>query len=218
MGGLLDIFFEKENTEEKQEPKKSIFDTGTQISSVNKVETQSPNYTQSVSPDLEKFQKHFESVFEKANLPGPDYFEFSKMNTAMGNMDEKTKFNASFAGLTVQGLNKETLLNSANTYIQVIEKDEIAFSETVKQTIDQNVEAKKKDLEAKKKLLAEKTEMITKLQVEIIDDSKTLQDLSNDISSSQQKIDEKISSYKIACETIKSRIKSDIEKINTHIN
>src|SRR4051812_32911846 len=75
-----------------------------------------PVYTPSVhiSTDVSsKFREHFNSLFSEANLPGPGYYEFSKMTAAMQVIaDEKSRFCAAFAGLEVQGLDKQKLLSS----------------------------------------------------------------------------------------------------------
>ncbi len=72
----------------------------------------------------EKFKSYFDRLFQELNLPGPDYYEFSKMVDAMASIaEERTRFISAFAGLTVQGLSKEKLLQSAQTYLQLLEED-----------------------------------------------------------------------------------------------
>src|SRR5829696_6164960 len=89
----------------------------------------------SYSPSLEnsvKFLQYFDKLFREANIPGPDYFEFSKMIEAMNGIpDEKARYTAAFAGLSVQGLDKTKLLSTAAEYLRVLNTDASNFDSTV---------------------------------------------------------------------------------------
>jgi len=94
-----------------------------------------------------KFSEHFNRLFADANLPGPDYYEFSKMTEAMQAIaDEKARFCAAFAGLQVQGLDKQKLLSSAQQYLQILEADAVAFHQTIDQALLEKVQTRKKEM------------------------------------------------------------------------
>src|SRR5579872_2523900 len=62
-------------------------------------------------PD-DRFAGHFDKLLSEANTPGPDYYEFARMIAAMQTIpDESARYNAAFAGLQAQGLNKQRLLD-----------------------------------------------------------------------------------------------------------
>jgi uncharacterized protein YoxC len=162
--------------------------------------------------DNGKFREYFTRLFSEANIPGPDYFEFSKMIEAMNSIpNEKARYSAAFAGLQVQGLDKEKLLSTAASYLQVLDTDAGNFLSTVDATVQEKVYGKRKEIE-------EKTARIQQLEQEINHLQQQLVALNNEVKENEQKIEQSTGGYKAAMEAMKSRILLDIEKIKTFIH
>src|SRR6185312_16630432 len=72
----------------------------------------------------QRFSEYFDNLFREANIPGPDYYEFARMISAMQAIpDDRSRYAAAFAGLQVQGLEKEKLLSTAGEYLRVLAGD-----------------------------------------------------------------------------------------------
>jgi hypothetical protein len=158
-----------------------------------------------------KFKEYFEKLFREANLPGPDYFEYSKMLEAMQAVpDEQVQFITVFAGLQVQGLDKQKLLSTAAQYLQVLENDAQNFHSSVDAALQEKVVEKKKQLEEKEKRIQQLTQEISALQNDLL----TMQ---AEIKENEAKIEANTGGYKNESEAMKNRINRDIEKINRYI-
>ena len=167
--------------------------------------------SETVSTDNGKFRQYFRQLFEDANLPGPDYYEFSKMTAAMGMMaDERSRYCAAFAGLQAQGLHRQQLLSSASTYIDLLEKDAVNFLATVEAAVKEKLEAGKREME-------EKTARIQQLTQEISDLQQRVTALSGGLKENEQKIAQSRDGYKTAMEAAKNAILQDVEKIKLFI-
>lgn len=169
------------------------------------------------SEDLERFVTHFNDLLNKANLPGPDYYEFSQVleSPAMSKFDEKTKISASFASLVAQGLTKDLLINSANQYIKVIQKDKEGFETALKGKLQGEVNARQSQIEGLQKEIAANTQKIQELTKAITDAQNSIQQLNGEIAESTTKIQKNEGAYITACDFFIKKIENNTEKIQT---
>jgi hypothetical protein len=218
--GFIDLFIEREEKKEETVSVNTPPSIQNVVPVINPSVLNSSSITQTVSvaqDDLQKFNQHFDGLFEQANLPGPDYFEFSKMCHAMATLPDEMKFPAVFGGLQVQGLTKQKLVESANHYISIIEEDAKKFNNAIDQKIVSEVQRKRSDAEQKRKSISDREDMIKKLQEEITNESIEITKLEAEATDQEIKAGQKATTYKAACETRKTMIASDVHKINSLI-
>jgi hypothetical protein len=158
-----------------------------------------------------KFAAYFEKLFMEANIPGPDYFEFSKMIDVMQAVpDEQVRYITAFAGLSVQGLDKQKLLSTAVQYLQLLETDATNFHSSVDAALQEKVHEKKMLMTEKESRIQQLTQEISALQNELLN-------LQNEIKDNETKIEANTGGYKNESEAMKNRIARDIEKIKRYI-
>jgi hypothetical protein len=163
------------------------------------------------SPVSSKFKDYFEKLFNEANIPGPDYYEFSKMIEVMKAVpDEQVRYITAFAGLTVQGLDKQKLLSTAAQYLQLLDTDAANFHSSVDAALQEKVHEKKRSMEEKNQRIQQLTQEITSLQHELLL-------LQNEIKENEEKIEANTGGYKSESEAMRNRIAADIEKIKRYI-
>lgn len=159
-----------------------------------------------------KFIQYFDKLFRDANIPGPDYFEFSKMIEAMQSMpDEKAKYAAAFAGLSVQGLDKPKLLSTAAEYLGLLNTDAANFNSTVDAALQEKVHAKQKEI-------SDKTARIEQISREVQELNQQIAALNAEIRENEEKIESNSGNYKAESQRMKTRIENDIEKIKQYIH
>lgn len=159
-----------------------------------------------------KFMQYFDRLFSEANIPGPDYYEFSKMIEAMRSIpDEKARFCAAFAGLHVQGLDKPKLLSTAADYLKLLDDDAANFNATIDVALQEKVRSKQKEIE-------EKSGRIQDLSGEMAELHNKISLLNAEIKENAEKIDASTSGYIAEGQNIKNKVLLDIEKIKEHIH
>jgi hypothetical protein len=159
-----------------------------------------------------RFTEYFDKLFSEANIPGPDYYEFSKMIGAMQAVpDEQSRFYAAFAGLQVQGLDKEKLLSTAGEYLRILTADADRFHKTVEAALQEKVQGRIAEAEEKGQRILALSREITELQDRITA-------LQTEIKENKEKIEASSGGYVAECERRKTRIGSDMEKIKHYIH
>lgn len=177
------------------------------------------NFAPLDTANAEKFEKHFETLFDKANLPGPDYFEFWKtMETLEKHIpDENSRIAATYASLSVQGLNKTKLLETAAAYMDIIAKDRAAFEQAAAHKAAAAVDGRKNDVAMLEKRIADSSEEIRKLNTQIAEAQAKINTLKKELVDEESKLNSNRSGYQLACDAMTSKIKGDIEKIRTQV-
>ncbi|MBC7888224.1 MAG: hypothetical protein H7Z13_10055 [Ferruginibacter sp.] len=169
--------------------------------------------------DLDKFEKHFEELFDKVNLPGPDYYEFWKMMEALEAAvpDETVRMNAVFSTLKIQGLSKEMLIDSAEKYLQVVDKDKQEFQNAVNTKVLGEIEGRKASMAELEKRNNTNNEMIQKLTKEINENQQKITSLKKEVIDEEAKINSNKNGYNIACDAMLAKLSGDIQKIKTSL-
>ncbi len=169
--------------------------------------------------EAQKFEKYFDKLFEQANFPGPDYFEFYKMmETLEAHIhDEKSRLSATFASLSIQGLTKKTLIDTANKYRLIIEKDKADFELALSDKLKAEVGQRQQELQALEKKIVANSEQIQKLTKEISESQVLIGTLKTEVLEAENKLTKNGNGYQLASQAVLNKITTDIQKIQSTI-
>ena len=246
--GLKDFFFEKsDKTDEEPKKEKPAPGSGQTSFSRRLPDISTIQDKKSIDMDMSfvpatkptnnsglddgKLHAHFDQVLAESGGAGPNYFAFSQMLGEMGELPDGPKYKGAFAALRSQGLSKQNLVDSANTFLQLLDRDNEGFKsealgtqkesrdqiQAVNNLVDLNNQSIAKvtqDTALQIKQLEEARDIkIRQLQKEIDDNKKKIAPLEEEAS----KINDRIASFDRACSNYKSMIVTDIQKIQTII-
>ncbi|MCS6928463.1 MAG: Atg14 domain-containing protein [Saprospiraceae bacterium] len=165
--------------------------------------------------ELDKYERHFQQLFENANLPGPDYFEFWQTMEALEAHvpDEGTRMKAAFASLQVQGLDKAKLLHTAVQYRDILLQDKVNFEAAAQQKIQLEIGGRQSEWQTLKQQNDERLRQIAQLQQEIAASEKRMEQLQREIEQEKSKIEQVQRGYIAACEAMIAKINNDIQRL-----
>lgn len=200
---LLSAFIEVDDSEDHHEKKETQTATAFQ--------TPMPAATTVAAEADNKFSEHFNRLFADARKAGPGYYEFTKMTGAMQVIaDEKARYCAAFAGLQVQGVDKQKLLSSAHEYLQILDADNESFRATIDETVAEKIQARKQEVLHTQQRIQQLSQEIIKLQ-------ELLTTVNSEIAENEAKIETSTNGYAAALTASKNHLLQDIDKISQYL-
>jgi flagellar motility protein MotE (MotC chaperone) len=179
-----------------------------------------PNVAGTANVDR-KFVEHFVDLLEKANLPGPDYFEYKQALQSMEGLSlgEEKQFQAAWASFKALGGVKDTsiLQTSADQYLGILDKDRVSFLKDVEKAIKDRVGALQDEHKKLEDSNIALTQQIADIQKKMDENKNRLGQISGEITEQSSKINANKDSFEITYMSFVDQIKSDLTKINQYL-
>lgn len=204
------LIFNVEDTPEEQKPAnekpKNIVTSGAAAAYVAPVAT-------NATPDSavsEKFRAYFKNLYDNANQPGPDFYEYHNMVEAMGNLiADEIKYPSVFAGFGSQ-LTKEKLLSTGAQYLHMLEADRSDFDKSLVQARQQKVQSRKEQADKKAAQIKSLQEQIAALNNDIIQ-------LNKQAAEDEARLATEQAAYYQQSDSFMQRIRNGIDRINQYL-
>lgn len=168
-----------------------------------------------------KFVEHFVEVLDKANLPGPDYFEFKQALKSMDGLglDESKQYQASWASFKAMGgvSDVAVLTTSAGQYVTILDRDRAAFLKDVEKAINDRVGTLNQELVKLQEDNKAYTQQIAELQRKINENMSRVEKINGDIQEQSAKINENRDNYDVTYHSFVEQINSDVNKIKNYL-
>lgn len=159
------------------------------------------------------FTNFLKEVIKKANLPGPDYFEFMEAVSGLSGMplSEVQKMQTAFTILAKQGLTVDILVNSANAYIAKL-------NEVRENIFEKGVKTAENIITLKEKTVSDLKLENDKLAKQMQDNTVKIADTTNEANSLKNKLVARKSSFQNTFNNTVQGMQNDIINIKTNLH
>lgn len=159
------------------------------------------------------------NAIEKNNLPGFDYYEFKRAVVALSQMklDEATAHKSAFTTAATVGVTKEKLIETANYYKNVVEKEKEQFDKALENQNATKVTARQEEVKRLRDQVERHKAEITRLQDEVggylnqIDQAEATTQLES------EKLAKAKASFEKTHLSVVAQIDKDIENMHKHL-
>ena len=159
--------------------------------------------------EIEKFTQHFDDVLQKGKTTAaPAYYEFNKvlMTLAAHLADPKARISAAFAALSVQGLTKEKLIESANHCVELLQEDKNGLEKAITSKLEGEVGSRKTQIDSLQKEVELASQQIQDLTKKITENQAKMKTLTDESADAQSKIQRSHDSYVTAFTAVMNHI------------
>ncbi|MFN8254222.1 MAG: hypothetical protein U0W24_00950 [Bacteroidales bacterium] len=150
-----------------------------------------------------------------ANLPGEDYLEFVDALQAMKDipLDETIKMQTVLATLSTRGLTAQKIIETADYYLKVLEREKDKFKEATAQQTHGKIEGKQKQILALEEDNKKKADQIKLLTDEISNNNQHMVQIKKEMEEADIKIKTTENNFNVTYEFLANQIISKVEKI-----
>lgn len=157
-------------------------------------------------------------TLEQNNVDGFDYFEF---RTALQNMEkvlpsESDRFKATYAAVS-SFVAPAKLVETANFYLQVLQKKQGEFDAYIKQAMNERVNNKAEEAKGLDEAMAQNRAQIDKLNQDTAKLQESKAKILNESISEKSKIERVSLNFKMTFDEVVRKIQADIQKIQTYL-
>lgn len=168
-----------------------------------------------------KFDQYFSNLFQKANFPGPDYYEFWKLMERLKSRipDHSARALEAFDMLGAissdKPITKQWLIETATKYLEVIRKDRTETQKDI-EAIDKNeIGAIQAEIDSIQASIASTQSQINDLQQKASELSERLKQKQISFTEEKNKLEQNKAGYLAASDAALANIQSDIKLIET---
>jgi len=167
----------------------------------------------------EKIMDTLLGAVEKANLEGFDYLEYKKSLQSLKkmSMNEETMYQSAFATAATMGVTLDRLVETAEYYKKILDKEMHTFGETVATQHKQMVIKRKEDAGMVSENIIQKQKQIEQLQAEINNLKEKQTKLNKEVEQSAVKIEQTKANFEKSFLTLKDQFESDIIKMKKYL-
>jgi predicted nucleic acid-binding Zn-ribbon protein len=165
----------------------------------------------------EKSVEFIAKAIEKANLPGFDYLEFRLAvdNLKKMNLDEPTAIKSAFMTANTMGLTKEKLLQTAQHYKSIVQKEREQFDAASAKQQETKIGQNLKQVDELKKQIAEAEAKIRQAQMEIETAQGKIRELDYEREGAAAKLEDTKTKYLHTHQSLMNQMEKDIQNIQT---
>ena len=159
------------------------------------------------------------NAIEKNNLPGFDYYEFKRAVVSLLQMklDEATAHKSAFTTAATVGLTKEKLIETANYYKNIVEKEKEQFDKALENQNAVKVTARHEEVKRLRDQLERHKTEIARLQDEIAGYLTQIDQAEAATKLESEKLEKAKTAFEKTHQAVVLQIDKDIENMHKHL-
>jgi peptidoglycan hydrolase CwlO-like protein len=158
-------------------------------------------------------------VIEENNLPGFDYYEFKRSVAMLKTMslDEATAHKSAFQTASTMGLTKEKLIETAQYYRNLMDKESAQFMAALETQNKTRVSDKQVDVKRLQDQVSRHEAEVARLQEEIATYKQQVAQTEQNIVTEGEKLNQRKEAFESTLKSIALVIEADIEKMHQYL-